>query len=550
MLRNSLLLIICSISLGSLSIAQQSDLDVISYFLRINVTDSSDAIAVEEEVGLRLLTDASEVFLDLYQKDSLGFGMTIDPNFGVHQKLPTRREADLEGESKAHDDNQDFVKISYKHVGNRIYFSPHKDTGEITIRFRYQGIPKTGLIVGKNKFEERTFFGDNWPNRAHHWIACNDHPSDKAKVRFEVTAPEHYQCVATGLPSEFNPSSKSTVSVQGFKTHYYHSEIDLPTKVIVIGLANFYTEAVAYSFPLENWVYWQDSAKIGDLSPACEVLDFFVERIGPYPFEKLYNVQSTTQFGGMENAGNIFYDQDAFTGKNTMEALIAHEIAHQWFGNSASESDWEHLWLSEGFATYFTDLYWEHKFGRFAFMDRLKKERNRVVDFYSTSKTPVVDTTSDLMSLLNANSYQKGAWVLHMLRQKLGNDVFWQGIRAYYEQYQFANAETDDFFDIMEIASGMSLETFQQQWLHRAGHPVLSVTLISEKKEQFLQVKQLQDELFQFPLEILFKDKADFTDVKEFQISERTHQFKLTTKQKIAELQVDPFVKLLYQEGN
>ncbi len=132
----------------------------------------------------------------------------------------------------------------------------------------------------------------------------------------------------------------------------------------------------------------------------------------------------------MENASCIFYAENSVTGKGKAEDLMAHEIAHQWFGNSVTENDWHHIWLSEGFATYLTAVYQEKTYGKEKLDETMKSARDRVIGFYLRSPRPVVDTTvTDLMKLLNANSYQKGAWVLHMLRRELGDDLFWKGMR-------------------------------------------------------------------------------------------------------------------------
>src|SRR5690606_11234286 len=144
----------------------------------------------------------------------------------------------------------------------------------------------------------------------------------------------------------------------------------------------------------------------------------------------------------------------AITGKGMMEELIAHEIAHQWFGNSATESDWSQLWLSEGFATYMTHLYVLGKYGDGRFEEGLAKDRQTVKHFYNQQILPVVDTLStDPNEMLNANAYQRGAWVLHMLRNELGDDLFWKGIQLYYTTFQYSNATTKDFIQAMEKAS-------------------------------------------------------------------------------------------------
>ena len=153
-------------------------------------------------------------------------------------------------------------------------------------------------------YGNRTFFSDNWPNRAHNWFPCLDHPSKRSKVDFIITAPSHYQVIATGLKHR-------TVSLPGNRTtHYWTSAVPVPTKVMAFAAAEF---AIDYNddidgFPYSNWVYPQNMEEgFYDFNVTPEIFRFFTSTIGPYPFEKIANVQSTTRYGGMENAGNIFY---------------------------------------------------------------------------------------------------------------------------------------------------------------------------------------------------------------------------------------------------
>jgi aminopeptidase N len=135
-----------------------------------------------------------------------------------------------------------------------------------------------------------------------------------------------------------------------------------------------------------------------------------IDYIGPYPYEKLANVQSKTIFGGMENASAIFYEETSAALYQNVESLLAHEIVHQWFGDMASEKSFPHLWLSEGFATYLTHIYIESKYGTDSLNNEMKNDRDAIIGFVKESSKPVVDSISPLMDLLNANSYQKGGW--------------------------------------------------------------------------------------------------------------------------------------------
>lgn len=442
----------------------------------------------------------------------------------------------------------DWIKqTKYIHQDDKITILPERyevnDSDDVLIH--YKGIPADGLIISKNKYGERTFFADNWPNRAHQWLACVDNPNDKAKCTFIVVSPSQFSVISNG------EKVTDTSLIDSRRMTTWKEDTPLPTKVMVIGVAKFATRTFEDSpkhIPVSAWVYPQDSTKgFYDYALATDILKFFSSYIAPFPYNKLANVQSKTVFGGMENASCIFYEENSITGTRSCEDLLAHEIAHQWFGDMATEKSFAHLWLSEGFATYFTDLYFEHKYGREAFLKRLKKERAEALAFAERSTHPVVDTTSDLMSLLNVNSYQKGAWVLHMLRQEVGDSTFHKIIQAYYNNYKGGNADSRDFEAVAEKVSGKELKWFFDQWLYTAGIPKLSVQRIINDKGIYLKVGQLQPKLYQLTLPITVIAAGTKEKILSFKIKDRTQTF-FVSNDKNAKLIIDPNSTLLYEE--
>jgi aminopeptidase N len=502
------------------------NIDIQHYLFQVELNDSNNTIAGRTEVTILFKNSISSFELDLVGKSTNEKGMTVS-SVTQQKKLLKFNQ------------NNDRLSITLS--------SPAKAGEEITIVINYSGTPADGLVISTNKFGDRTFFGDNWPNRAHHWLPTIDHPYDKASCEFVVVAPSHYQVVANGILAETTnlPDNRTL-------THWKET-VNIPTKVMVIGVAQFAvtTAGVINNIPVETWVYPQNKLEgFGDFKIATNVISYFIEHIGPYPYQKLANVQSTTRFGGMENASNIFYFENSVTGKNEREGLIAHEIAHQWFGDSASEMDWHHVWLSEGFATYFTNLYYENTYGKEELANRMAAQRTEVVQYYTENPAPVIDTTLlDINRVLSTNSYQKGSWVLHMLRKEVGDEAFWKGIRAYYHTYKNSNALTSDFRAIMEKASGKDLKVFFDQWLRRPGQPTIAATWSynPKKKQVDLVVKQTQTTKFTTPLEIGVKTGDDLMDIKTILLAEKETKFSFPAEKKPLELILDPMTWLLFE---
>jgi len=254
-------------------------------------------------------------------------------------------------------------------------------------------------------------------------------------------------------------------------------------------------------------------------------------------------VQSKTRFGGLENASAIFYFENSVSSPG-VESLMAHEIAHQWFGDAATETQWQHLWLSEGFATYMTHCYLENKYGVDTLRKGMKADRAKVIAFEKRRLTPVVDSSikDDYMELLNPNSYEKGGWVLHMLRRRIGDDLFWKGISTYYKTYRDKNASSADFEKVIETVTGQDLRTFFGQWLFTPGHPHIHIDwkYDSDKKALIIDVTQTQEHLFDFPLEYATDGVLHSVD-----IHDKTTHVELPLPEKPAHLVPDPNVNLL-----
>ncbi len=508
--------------------APQDGIDVQHYTFRLTLNDSTNILSGEATVDILFRKELAVVQLDLASRNAQGQGMTV-------------REVSLRGQT-----------VSFQHQNNLLHINlpqPAAAGTLLQLTVIYSGVPEDGLVISQNKYGDRTFFGDNWPDRARHWLPTVDHPSDKAGVDFIVLAPVHYTVVGNGVKIE-----ESFLSMKQKLTHW-HETVPIATKVMVIGAARFAIQrsGTMNAIGVESWVYPQNRLEgFHDYAPAGDVLDFLHNHVGPYSYQKLANVQSTTRYGGMENASNIFYFENSVTGKGGIEPLIAHEVAHQWFGNSVSEKDWHHVWLSEGFATYFTNLYVEFRYGRDALQERLNTERRQVIEYSHKTALPVVFPAlpANLIELLSVNSYQKGSWILHMLRQEIGDDAFWEGIREYYRQFQNSNATTDDFKRAMETVSGKDLTGFFKQWLYGAGHPILKAAWRYDNKAKavVLQVDQEQKALFNITLEVeVYDENLGVPVVEALKVNQGHNKFSIPMAQKPAKLRLDPHVNLLFE---
>ena len=351
----------------------------------------------------------------------------------------------------------------------------------------YHGVPRDGLILTTDKAGKRSAVGDNWPNRVHHWIPCLDHPSAKATVSFTVTAPARNLVVANGRLDRVETVSDTS------KRWKYSEGVPIPPYCMIIAAGEFaqVTPSQQEVTPLSYYVPLPDKdVAVEGFAAANPSLKFFSQTVAPYPYEKLALIVGATRFGGMENSSAIVFTSGLFDSRSKSEpiskvfkiregtvSLVAHEIAHQWFGDSVTESTWSDLWLSEGFATYFAGLVIQRYEGEQAFQKYMKRTADEYLRYEKKTSTPIHDTeTENLFKLLNANNYQKGAWVLHMLRSSLGDEAFFRGIRDYYNNHKNSTASTEDLRSALERASGRNLKEFFARWIYGAGHPRYELT--------------------------------------------------------------------------
>jgi len=513
------LLVFCSVASGQ---SYNPAIDVQSYFYSINVYDSTDKFSADAMVSLRIKQPVKSFWLDLKNVDDQGKGMRVKEVSKLTAGHPE-------------------ISLHFKHEKDRLIIEDPADTQRRRFYvIRYEGVPADGLIISKNKYGHRGFFGDNWPNRAHNWLPCVDDPSDKATVGFKIMAPAHYTVVANGALERESPEPN------GMKTTIWEESSPLSPKIMMVGISDFAVDhpGDVEGVPVYNYLYPEDSvAGFRSYANALRILPFYIHHIGPYPFEKCGNIQSKTRFGGLENASAICYYENSVTASD-VESLMAHEIAHQWFGDAVTETQWRHLWLSEGFATYMSHCYLESQYGPDTLVAGLRKDRIKVFEFEKKRMTPVVDSTvtHDYMTLLNPNSYQKGGWVLHMLRRRIGDSLFWKAISTYYSTYRNRNASTGDFEKIVESVSGQDLHTFFHQWLYTPGHPSVQLEWYYDAANNalFITTNQLQPVPFEFPLELSIDGKL-YT----IQVTAKKNQVRLPLIAEPTTIVPDPNVNIL-----
>ncbi len=365
------------------------------------------------------------------------------------------------------------------------------DTLELTVH--YQGSPSDGLFIQPSVRGARTAFADNWPNRARHWFPGEDHPSDKAFASFAIEVPAGWKVVANGALQWVDdlPSGRAR--------WHWRTDQKIPVYTMIFGAGPLTVTSIGgVDGPAQTlWTFAEDSAFAVDVPfrRVARIVEDYSRLIGPFPYTKLAHVQSSTRFGGMENSSAIFYAEHGYADRTMQESLVAHETAHQWFGDAVTEYDWHHLWLSEGFASYLEVLFYELVGEYGAFQDSIQAAKERYLRSDAVHR-PVIDTTvTDLFSLLSANNYSKGAWILHMLRGEIGDSAFFGGLRDFYTTFRDSTALSSDLLTVMEQRAGQSLRQFFEQWLLQPGYPQLEVnwTYDPEARVAVVNLTQVQD---------------------------------------------------------
>ena len=433
-------------SVGS---AYRPGIDILDYDVRLAVPDTGAFIRGDVTVTFRRAPSVARLRLDL-----------VD---GMHV-----RRVELDGKP-----------VTTVHRGGELdvpLAGVARDSAQV--RVVYDGGVTDGLIARKDAKGRWTWFGDNWPDRTRHWLPTVDHPSDKATVTWRVRAPEGNVVVANGASLGTN---HVTVAGRAVLETRWRESRPIPPYLMVIGAGPL----VRYDLPESVCHRGEDGECVaqsvyvlpenrgwlpGPFATAGPIMSLFERLIAPFPYEKLAHIQSSTRYGGMENASAIFYDGKLFPEQKIREDLLAHEMAHQWFGDAVTEREWAHLWLSEGISTYFALLFQRDAHGDSAYRGALSKMREKIFADTDVAKRPVIDTAeTDYMQLLNTNSYDKGAYVLAMLHAELGDSAFFLGMRSYYSDHRHGTAVSDDLRVALERSSGRPLAVFFDQWLRRPG---------------------------------------------------------------------------------
>lgn len=505
------------------------NIDVLHYSFELILSDSTNEIVGKTQVRVR------------FDKEGIThFRLDLANATAKRQEKGMKVDAIQAGNST----------LRFTHTNDELLIELNKPSvkGEELVFFiQYHGVPFDGLRIGTTKFGDRSFFNENWPNRTRHWLPTIDHPYDKATSEFIVTAPTKYKVVSNGLLLE-----ESDLGNNKRLTHWKQS-VPVSSWLFVLGVAEFAVQYVDQfeGKSIQTWVYSKnrDAGFYDFASPTKQVLEYYTKYVGPFAYEKLANIQTPSVNGGMETSSAIFYGEDLVNGKRDERTrnVVIHEIAHQWFGNAVTETTWDDAWLSEGFATYFTLLFIEHAYGKEEFQKGLLKAKKTVLDI--SPKWPnysiVADRTAEKEPVTNNLTYQKGAWILHMLRVLVGDAAFQKGIQSYYKKYYNANTTTDLFRIEMEKASGKNLEPFFKQWLFQPANPVIQTNwkydAMKKKLSIVLNQTQSGDMVFDLPLEIAFYTKENAKpNLIKVQFNKKQQSFEFDVKQPVDKLIVDP----------
>ncbi len=334
-----------------------------------------------------------------------------------------------------------------------------------TVNSRYVPFLPIGMYVDRKA--HRAFAADE-PNGAHTWFPCNDHPLDRASYTFHITVAEGLTAVANG-----QQQGEPITNADGTRTFNWNMPQNMASYLATVAIADYVARPLPGNapIPLAVYAYTKDADRAADAyQETAQIIQFEIEKFGAFPFASYGQVLVAQQAAALEaQSMTIQPDSTAFQRPEVNRTFIAHEMAHQWFGDSVALSTWADIWLNEGFATYAQYLVDEHFNSQSTSLNYWEK----ALVLLTGPASLVAPKTSDMFG---TNTYLKGGFVLHMLRQEIGDELFFKTLQTYAAQFRDRNATTADFQAVAESVSGKSLTTFFDQWVHRAGLPRLNIT--------------------------------------------------------------------------
>lgn len=360
------------------------------------------------------------------------------------------------------------ASISYKNDGKKlIIYNEFEASRSYKLNFLFFAAPKKAMyFVGWE--DSSTSSGQVWTQGqgkyTSHWMPSIDDMNDKIEFDLSFAAPKGYQVISNG-----KMVSKRETPL--YNLWEYDMQKPMSSYLVALAIGKF-DKKVEYSksgIPLEMYYYPEDSMKFEPTyRHTKQMFDFLEDEIGvPFPWQNYKQVPvKDFLYAGMENtsatifADSFVIDSIAFVDKNYVN-VNAHELAHQWFGDLVTETSGTHHWLQEGFATYYALLAERNIFGDAYYYWRLYEYAQELLEQEKAGgNTSLLDPKSSSITF-----YKKGAWVLYMLRERVGNNAFKKAVKNYLEKYQYKNVETDNFISEVEKASGLDLSEFVEVWL-------------------------------------------------------------------------------------
>ena len=438
---------------------------------------------------------------------------------------------------------QDKTPVSFIHQNDLLEIYPLRTPNpdeELTVIISYSGSPESGLNFSYHGNDPIIWSLDE-PIGAREWFPCYDIPSDKATVKMHITVADDMIVASNGDLIDVTSHPDHT------KTYTWEENYPLSTYLISIAATNYETfsdvynsgsetmEVLYYAYP-EHLTQAQE-----DFSITVPMIEFYADVFGEYPFlEEKYGMAEIPGNASMEHQTCTSLSSNRVTGTHDYDYLIAHELAHQWWGDLVTLTDWEDIWLNEGFATYSEALWAENLYG----LEGLKSIMTNFRDIYFTLHDGQEHAIYDppLGHLFCEIEYEKGAWVLHMLRFVVGDDNFWEILKEYAQIYAFSNASTEDFRAVCEQIYGGDLTWFFDQWIYEAGYPIYQFGWgYSSPNTVRVVINQIQEDfpLFSLPVELVFVFPSG-TVKKVIWVDEEQNFFQFDLSEKPLQVLFDP----------